>query len=369
MAKKTSGVVESTIKPAIKFVSDIETDDKVVIAYGHDNDSICSAVVVYKILKYFRNVDAELYCTKDNFALNEEDADGISKMKPTHIIVVDIAHTASSDRVSKMLASVKSMVIDHHQPEKIPGVLFCNPRNYDKEIYMPVSYIVYKIYEKFEDPAQVAWIAGIGVLSDHAVAIAGDLFEKIKKIEPRLLGSTKLKEEDLFSFSLIGTLAKIFDSARVVEGRVGSMLAARTLIEIKSYQEIINADKGDPAKLMTWSEIVRKEFKRLVTDFNKKRKVVKDNIIFYEIPSKLFIKSSLSGYLAQFYKDKVLIVAQKIGGTLDVSFRRGDDVKVDLNKMAKRAISGIPNSTGGGHQAASGARIPVKYIAKFLKQL
>lgn len=369
MPKNTKKVVESTIKPAVKFLSEIKSGDRVVVAYGHDNDSICSAVVIYRLLKNFNGIEPELFSTKDNFALRDEDVDEISKMEPTHIITVDIAHTNYSEHVTDFLASVKTMVIDHHQPEKIAGVLTCNPRTYDKEIYMPVSYIVYKIYEKMGDPSDVSWIAAIGVLSDHAVSIAGDLFEKVSKLHPRLMGKTRLKEEDLFSYSLLGTLAKIFDSARVVEGRMGSVLAARTLTKARSFDYIIKADSGDAAKLMAWSEIVRKEFKRLVTDFNKKRRIVKGNIIFYEIPSKLFIKSSLSGYLAQFYKDKVLVIAQKIGETLDVSFRRGEDVKVDLNKLAKKSIAGIPDAVGGGHQAASGARIPAKYMARFLKQL
>jgi nanoRNase/pAp phosphatase (c-di-AMP/oligoRNAs hydrolase) len=122
-------------------------------------------------------------------------------------------------------------------------------------------------------------------------------------------------------------------------------------------------------ELYGYFEIVEKEFKKLVANFNKKRKLVKKNIIFYEIPSKLAIKSSLAGYLVQFCKDEVLVIAQKFGDHIDVSFRRGENVKTDLNKMAKKAVKGIPDSQGGGHEAASGARIPAKYIAKFLKQL
>ncbi len=366
---KQNKVVELTIKPAVEFINKIESGSKVVIAHGHDNDSICSAVVLYKLLKKLKNIDVELFSTKDNFALRDEDVDEIAKSGPTHIVVVDIAHAASTEHVQKTLSSHDSLVIDHHEPIKISGVVYCNPRNYEKKIYMPVSYIVYKIYEKFFDSSEIAWIAGIGVLSDHAVSIATDLFDQIKRKAPRLLGRTDLKEEDLFSYSIIGTLAKILDSARVVEGRIGSTLAARTLARVKSYEEIINSGNGDSAKLMVWSEIVRKEFKRLVADFNKKRKLIKRNIIFYEIPSKLFIKSSLAGYLIQFFKDKILVVAQKTDGEFDISFRRGDNVKTDLNKTAKKSIRGIPNSQGGGHEAASGARVPIKYISQFLKQL
>lgn len=369
MPKKQKSVVESAIGPAIDFIKKIGRGDKVVIAHGQDNDSICSAAVLYRLLTKFSGADVELFATKDNFALRDEDVDEIAGLEPNHIIVVDIAHTSHSDHVVKSLSANSSMVIDHHQPVKLPGVVYCNPREFEKKIYMPVSYIVYKIFERFGDPSDVAWIAGVGVLSDHAVAIAGDLFEKIRRTEPRLIGDTALVEEALYSYSVIGTLAKIFDSARVVEGRVGSVLAASVLIKVKSYQEVLNASGGDAAKLMHWSEMVRAEFKRLVADFNNKRKLVKKNVIFYEIPSKMFIKSSLSGYLSQFYRDKVLVVAQKKGGTFDVSFRRGDDLKTDLNNMARKAVRGIPDAEGGGHEAASGARIPISYMAKFLRQL
>lgn len=367
LAKKID-VVGSTIKPAIEFVNKIKSGEKVVIAHGHDNDTICSAVVVQRLLKDFKGVDAELFPLGDNFAIREKDADGIAKMRPDHIIIVDIARVDEGP-AQKILESNSTLFLDHHQPVKMKNVIYCNPRLFEKGIYMPVSYVVYKLYESFGDPVRVAWIAGVGVLSDHGVSVSHDLFEYIKKIDPKLVGETDFREEDLFNYSILGTIAKIFDSARVAEGRSGSVIATRVLSQVKSYKSIINAGSEDAKKLMTWSEIVRKEFKRLVTDFNKKKHLLKGDIIFYEIPSKLSIKSSLSGYLAQFYKNKVLVLAQKKDGNFDISFRRGDDMKTDLNKMAKKAVKGIPGGEGGGHEAASGARIPIKNLARFLKQL
>jgi len=365
---KNQTVVKKTIDPAIKFLKSIDSGDKVIIVYGHDNDSICSAAVVYKLLKKFNGVESELFSTKDNFSVNDEDVDEIAKVHPSHIIVVDIAHLAS-DHVERTLAANNSLIIDHHPPLKLTGITYCNPREFEKKIYMPVSYIVYKIYEKFGKPEDIAWIAGIGVLSDHAVSIAHDLFGVIKKTNPRLLGDIALKEDDLFSYARIGLFAKIFDSARIVNGRAGSMLATKVLVQADSPRYVTKSGSHDAAKLIAWSDIVRKEFKRLIMDFNKKRKQIKKNIIYYEIPSKLFIKSSLSGYLVQFYKDKILVIAQKSRSTLYISFRRGENVSTDLNKLAKKAVKGIPKSEGGGHEAASGAKIPVKYIAKFLQQL
>lgn len=368
MTKRELDIAAETIGPAVEFVRKINPGEKVLVVYGHDNDSICSAVLVYRMVKNFRRAQAELFSTKDNFSVSEEDADEIAKIAPDHVIVVDIAHL-ESEHVERVLAARRTLIVDHHQPLKLAGITYCNPREFEKKIYMPVSYLTYRMYREFGDSSDVAWIAGIGVLSDHAVSIAGDLFEEIKRKNPRLLGKTEWKEEDLFSYSLIGTLAKILDSARIVSGRMGSVLAARVLAGAKSHDEIMKSGNRDAAKLITWSDLVRTEFKKLVADFNKKRKLVKKNMIYYEIPSKLFIKSSLSGYLVQFYKDKILIIAQKSRSNLYISFRRGENVKTDLNKLAKKSVKGIPKAEGGGHEAAAGAKIPVKYISKFLNQL
>ena len=52
MAKEID-VVGSTIRPAIVFMNKIRPGERVVIAHGHDNDTICSAVVVQRLLKDF----------------------------------------------------------------------------------------------------------------------------------------------------------------------------------------------------------------------------------------------------------------------------------------------------------------------------
>lgn len=365
---RDSLTVKRTVDPAVEFVRDIGKKDSVLIVFGHDNDSICSASILYKLLKKHITPFVELYSTQDNFSVSEADADSIAQKKVDNVIVVDIAHLAS-EKVVGTLAAAHTLIIDHHQPLSLKNIVYCNPRVFDKKIYMPVSYIAYKIYEKISDPGEVVWMSAVGTLSDHAVGIAPDLFARVIRDSPRLVGNTRLKEEDLFSFSTLGAIAKIFDSARIVRGREGSILAAKVMCESKSYEDIMKSGSADAQRLVEWSDVVKNEFKRLVQDFNRKRKLIKPDTIFYEIESKLMIKSTLSGYLAQFYKDKVLVISQKVGDNLDVSFRRGDMCKTDLNELAKKAVRGIPGGEGGGHEAASGARIPAKYMTKFIKQL
>lgn len=368
MVVRIDSIVNQTTKEATEFIQKIDPREKVLIVYGHDNDSITSAVLVYRILKRFKRMEAEFFSTGDNFAVSDQDVAEIEQINPDVIIIVDIAHLSSKE-VADKLASYKTLIIDHHQPLKLEGITYCNPRMHEPGIYMPVSYIVYRMYERAGESSDVAWIAGIGVLSDHAVSMAVDLFDKIKNTNPALIGKTRLREEDLFDSSTLGQLAKMFDSARIVDGRNGALVAARTLADANSYQIVMRGATEGARKLIKWSEDVDKEFKRIVSDFNLRRELVKPNVIFYEIQSKYSIKSSVAGYLTQFYKDKILLISQTKGDSLDISFRRGDMVKTDLNRLVKKAIDGIPESTGGGHEAASAARIPKRFLPKLIKQL
>lgn len=361
-------IAKLTIEDALPFLRSIKADEKVLVAHGHDNDTICSAIIMQRIVGHFTEASAELFPLKDNFAVSDEDVAAMKKLDYDRLIIVDIAHVAT-EKAMKLIDHKDTLFIDHHQPIKFKNAVYCNPRLFDKHIYMPVSYLTYRLYESFGEASRVAWIAAVGVLSDHGMAVSKDLFDFVYKLDPKLLGEKCADEEELFTHSTLGKLAKVLDNARVVKGREGAVFAANTLQILKSYKSLINGGTDDTARLKEWSGMAEKEFRRLVTDFNRKRKLLKGNVIFYEIPSKMNIKSSLGGYLVQFCPENVLVLAQQKDRMMDVSLRRGKRDGTDLNKMAQRAVKGIPGGAGGGHEAASGARLPMKYLPKFLKQL
>ncbi len=366
-------IVNKTITSSINFIKKINPKKKVVIVYGHDNDTICSAVVIYKLLKKIYKINSSFFVTEDNFAVNEKDIDGIKKKNPDYIIIVDIAHL-SSKKVESFLSKKKTLIIDHHQPLKLKKITYSNPRDFDKMIYMPVSYITYKIYEKLGNIKDVAWIAAVGVLSDHGISNSKDLFDYIKKNHKDLLDTfdkTKIKivEEKLFNNSKIGLISIIFNSARVIAGKKGASKVLKILIKSDFPDYVLKIKNKDTKNLLLWYSKVEKEFHRCVKDFKENKKIIKKKIIYYEINSKISIKSSLSGYLTQFYKKNIIIFSQKSGKYFSISFRRGKNNKTNLNKLAKKSIKGIPNANAGGHEAASGGKIPSKYLSKFLNQL
>ncbi|MBU5536969.1 MAG: DHH family phosphoesterase [Candidatus Aenigmatarchaeota archaeon] len=359
-------IVENVIIPAVKFLERIKPGDKVSIIHGHDNDSICSAAIIYRLLKTIYKIESNLVVSGSNSSVTEDVLDKIKKLKPNYVIIVDISDVNVSI-LTELRNTSQVMIIDHHVPKGYVLITYVNPRVFNKEIYLPTTYLCYKIYEKYLDTKEILWIAGIGTLSDMGLKNCNDLFENIKSNKKELVDNNQNIDEILFDNSLLGKLAKIFDSARVVNGVEGSVAALDILIKAKNYHEVLKGKSG-AKKLLEWFSVADKEFNRLIKDFEKKKKQIK-KIILYEVKSRYNMKSPLATYLAKRLTSEILVIYQKSGKYIDVSFRRGKVCIVDLNELAINTIKDIPDSNGGGHTQAAGCRFPAKYLNKFLRNL
>ncbi len=359
-------LISKTIKPATDFIGKIKKDSRVTIVYGHDNDTICSAAIIYKLIEKKFGIKSKLVVSEFNFKLGESSFDEIKKSNPEFVIVLDIAEIPKITEV--FLENYETIVIDHHGPSIYKKLAYSNPMLHDKKSYIPVTYISYRIYKTFFDPKEILWIAGIGTLADHGVRQTTDLFKEIKKYNYELVDDIEFVDEKMFDSTTLGLLSKMFDSAAVVKNIEGVRLAEKILIESGSYKDILQLKNADIKKLSSLYETKRKEFERLVDDFHKNKKEI-GMFLIYEIKSKLKLKSNLAGYIQQFYKDKIIVVYQLQKDFYEMSFRRGPDVKTDLRTVAKFSVRSIENSSAGGHEPASAARIPKKDLDKFVENL
>lgn len=359
-------LVQKTIKPAVEFIKKIKSGSRVTIIHAHDNDSMCSAAIIFRLLKKIYNIESKLVVSEFNFRITEKSFAEIEKTNPEFVIVLDIADIPKE--VEKFLEKYKVLVIDHHGPSEYKKFSYSNPMLHDSSSYIPTTYLSYRIFKSFLEAKEILWIAGIGTLADHGVTQNTDLFDEIKKFEQELVDGIEFVDEKLFDLSLLGAITKIFDSASIVKNISGVKLAVKILIETKSYKNVLATKTAEIKQIVSWYEEMKKEFDRLVKDF-KKNKKESGKFLIYEIKSKFNLKSSLAGYIQQFYKNKILVVYQSDGGFYAVSFRRGIEAKDDLRKIAKNSVKGIENSSAGGHIPASAARIPKVSLGKFLVNL
>jgi single-stranded DNA-specific DHH superfamily exonuclease len=354
--------MKNLIYPAVSFVNSIKPKSKVVIVHGHDADSICSAAIMYKLIKLERKINSNLLISELNSHLREKTFEKIKRMKPSYVIIVDIANI-SVEIITKMREFSNVMIIDHHIPKGYVKITYVNPRVFEREIYLPATYVCYKIYEDFSNTKDIAWIAGIGTLGDMGMKNCPDLFNKIKNEYAELVDDFEQKDEILIEKSLLGKLTKTMDSGMVVKDVLGSIFALKVLIGAKKYKDVLNN-----VTLSKYYKLVDEEFKKIEGDFEKNKKIV-GSLVMYEIKSKLKLKSAFSSKVQRLFNDKIIVIYRKEMGYYDISLRKGKNVRTDLDALGKEAALDIDGANGGGHPNAAGMRVPIKYIKHALDNL
>jgi len=342
-------------KPAVEFLSNIRGE--VAIVFGHDCDSIASASILYKLAKKLK-LRPKLIVSFHNFEVDEKTEKKLKNFK--NIIVVDIGDTPEK-RINKIASSKKLLLIDHHLPKNY-NCLYVNPRIYNKNIYMPASYVVWLIYKEFFDDKEIQWIAAFGTLGDFGAKNNKNLFLNLRKNYPKLINNVKIEDRELFEKSLIGKIAKMVDSCRIFEGIEGVKYVTNLIANSKSYEDLLK-DKKINRIYQKLEKAFKNELKKL-----KKRKIEIGEYIAYEIKSKLNLKSSLASYLPKVFPNKIIFVAQKSEeGYYEVSVRRGINRRVNLAKLVEEISRNI-RAKGGGHPTAAGMRVDdLKELIEFLK--
>ncbi len=357
--KKLKSEIEKTVDPAVEFIRSIRPKEKIAVIHDDDCDGICSgsiiAILVKKLLAH-----ATLLSTEWNESLTKDVAVKVKKKKSSKVIILDCPEIPRD--VLDMFESSEVLIIDHHKLEKYTGVTYCNPRKFDKDIYLPTSYLAYKIFEKFFNTRDVLWFAAAGTLGDMGLKDCAEIFTKLKIFYPELIGNADINDA-LFENSLLGTITKIISSASAVKGRIGAEFVSTKLTKVKSYREFLNVKKP-----LEWYNELEAEFDRCLKDFEMNKKLM-GRIVFYELKSELRIKSILATSLARYHSNKIIIIGQEYNGQFGVSLRKGENMNIDLADLVKTLIKGIPKAGGGGHPVAAAGSMPKQYKDSFIRKL
>jgi single-stranded DNA-specific DHH superfamily exonuclease len=364
-----SEIVERTIGPAIEHIKKIKATDRVVIFHHNDCDGCCSAAVMGILMKKLfgatpRLVPADVEEETLDFRAIEKTCRGYQ-----HLIVLDFPAFKISDMPEKG-DGISVLVLDHHPVRPMPNVTYCNPRLFDAAAYIPVSYLAYQIYKNLIGGADACacWIAAAGTLGDYDISLCTDLFNELKGIHPELIGNFELSGGVLYEESLLGKIVKIIDSCRAVGGSTGVELVTRFLVAARDYRQLVDGTTPEAKEMLAFFERSESEIKRMVDDFKVNARRI-GRIVFYEVVSPLKLKSTLATRIQRHSDSEVIVLAQKSGGIYNISLRRGPKSKVDLNSLIGRGVSNIPNSRGGGHEAAAGGTIPAGFLDTFLENL
>jgi nanoRNase/pAp phosphatase (c-di-AMP/oligoRNAs hydrolase) len=115
---------------------------------------------------------------------------------------------------------------------------------------------------------------------------------------------------------------------------------------------------------------VKKEQERLLAEFEEKREA-HDGVYFYELISKYHLSSPVSSILSKkvIQENEILVTYHNKGDGKTSASARRQDCKLHMGDLMRECTADFPNSNGGGHIPAAGAKFPTTHLEQFKKNV
>lgn len=318
----------------------LDSSGKKILLYHTDSDGISSAALILRFFGGFVAVPRDGPIMDDRFLKD------IISMKPDVLVVLDIPidqEWKKIEAVQKKLPDMRMLVIDHHIPEKNLSSgknVHVNPR-FEHDVYVPASALVYRILEEMgKDVKPLIWIAGVGIVGDHAFEDCGDILEECMESFPEI--GKDPRKSVLHSISSMLTSAVVLHGIRGLNKSLEILLKTDSMADLVKNEYLSNCDKR-----------VSGEIKRVLADFKKKAKEYPNlGLFIFRLNSRLHIASTISTLLAEDHPDKIILVTKYSKQHVKISARYQAG-KINLSELMKWAVAGI--GFGGGHKQAAGA--------------
>lgn len=315
------------------------------LVYHKDSDGVCSAALLTKILGEPKTVSPN---DKPSIEITDQLIKTINKTPKT--IFTDLP----VDQLNYKKIKSDTLVIDHHTTKenlnktKQKNFLHINPRFQKPDIYLPASYLVYKILKELGYGVEkYKWIAGIGIVGDRGTENCKDLIEEIEK-------DFDLNIEDL------DFLSSLIESSKIVKGVSGVSEAFKIVSNAKNPNDILDS------KLMNYYKKSQKEIENLMLDFEYNSEYVPNaDAYLYKLVSRYNVGSVISTKLSEKNPDTAIFV-YKITSYFFMS-ARCQSGRINVGKLLKKLTKGL--GKGGGHPQAAGASMPKENGEEFLKRL
>ena len=315
----------------------LEQSQNPLFFFDNDQDGLCAFSILQRSLDRGRGVAVKGYLEENYFRK-------VNELNPDYIFILD--KPAIEEEFFKLVEErgIPIVMIDHHPNEdpKRENLFFYNSQPSGE----PTSYIVQKIFNRKED----LWISLMGCLSD---VYKPDFAKSMEKEFPELYNSNLDAFDSIYQTDL---------------GKLIIMLGFGLKDTTTNVMHLLHLMKKaiNPYDLLEENSKTRKFHKKANELYNTLNKNIKragkvgdGKVFYYEYSGLTSMSSELSNYFMFHNPEKLIIIAFKREGFVNISIR-GDGAK----KFTEKIVSEIEGARGGGHELACGARIPIEGLDK-----
>jgi len=334
-------------KKQIKEIKEhLEKAQNPLFFFDNDADGLCSFLLLRRYLGRGKGVCVKSYpdLTKNYFKkVNELNAD--------YIFILDKPKVSNEFWEEVEKHNIPCVWIDHHYNEQeIPKfIYYYNPMFNRSKKNEPVAYLCYQISQKKED----LWLAVIGCIGDKFIP---EFYSEFEKKYPDLT----IKSENPFEISYksqAGKIALMFNFA-LMDRTTNVINMLRFLIKVKSPYEVLEESKENYSMHCRFEQINERyqKFLSKATELGRNS----GKLLFFKFGGDLSISSDLANELIYLFPEKIIVTAYITESKANISMRGGH-----VRGLVLKAIEGLENATGGGHENAVGAKVMIKDLEKF----
>jgi single-stranded DNA-specific DHH superfamily exonuclease len=327
-----------------KIKEHLEKAQNPIFLFDNDVDGLCSFALLRRYCKKGKAFPAKTFPSVGMIEFGK-----VEEFNSDYIFILDkpLVSKEFFDEARKF--NLPIVWIDHHEiPKNIPDfVNYYNPllnekkENLKDAVGEPTTFLCYQISQTKSD----LWLAVIGSISDGFIPdYYSEFLEKYKD-----LGIKAKTAFDIRFGSQLGKIIRILSFA--LKDRVRNVVSMiKFLVDVKNPYEILQENDENYEMHKRFNEIDSKY--KILIEKAKNQFDASKKLFFFKYGGNLSISSDLANNLYYNFPDKYIIVAYDSGVKLNIS-GRGKNVR----ELIAKALSGLKNSTSGGHREAVGAKI------------
>ena len=338
-------------KKQIKEIKEhLEKAQNPLFFFDNDPDGLCAFLLLQRYCEKGKGVPIKSFPD-----LSIEYFRKVNELSADYVFILDKPVVSKEFLEAIHQINIPVVWIDHHEVDKkdIPKfVNYYNPMLNKKKSNEPITYLCYKITERKED----LWLGVAGCVADHFIP---DFYPEFLKTYLDL-GFKTDKPFGILYNSQIGKIARIFSFA--LNDRTTNVIhMLKYLMKVKTPYEVLDENPKNKIMHDRFNE-VDKRYRKLME--KAKAQASEEPILFFQYSSDLSISAELANQLSYLFPDKMIVVMRVLEAKVSIS-ARGEKIREKILK----AIKGLENATGGGHENAVGAKVRPEDLEVFKERL
>jgi len=322
----------------------LENAQNPLFFFDNDVDGLCSFLILRRSIGRGRGIAIKSFPD-----LKEQYTRKIDELNPDAVFILDKAEVSKEfiDYVDRR--GIPITWIDHHESKTSKEIIEKTSYYNSMPSAEPTTYLAQKVFNRQED----LWLAVIGCISDVYMP---DFAEQFEKSSPELFNSN-LSAFDALHSTEVGKISKMLNFG-LMDTITNVVKLIKYLFKAQGIYDVLEENQ--------YTKQFHKRYAELNEFYNKQLEKAEDSVVenspvlFFTYSGVTSMSAEISNKLFYDHQDKLIIVAFKRPEKVNISIRGKRALEITY-----KATENIEGATGGGHEQATGAMVPIDDFEKF----